>query len=98
MAKNKSPRTPRSSRAYRKVTYSLPESVAHELDLRNAGLARGRSRMVAEAIAFYFAEHDKKALAALYAEAARDPQFLADNEAIREDFASLDREAESSSR
>jgi len=33
-----------------------------------------------------------KALAALYADAARDPEFLADNEAVQEDFASLDRE------
>ncbi len=50
--------------------------------------------MVAEALAFYFAEQDKRALAVVYMEAARDPQFLADNEAIRGDFASLDRETE----
>lgn len=37
-------------------------------------------------------EQDKKALVVLYAEAARDPQFLSDNESIRVDFAALDRE------
>lgn len=98
MAKNKGSGTVRSSRAYRKVTYSLPVSVAREIDRRNARSEGGKSRMVAEAIAFYFAEQDKKALLALYAEAARDPQFLSDNEAVREDFAALDRETDASSR
>ena len=97
LAKSKAPRK-NSMRAYRKVTYSLPESVASELDRRNARSEHGKSRMVAEALAFYFAEQDKKALGVLYAEAASDPQFLADNEAVQEDFASLDREADAPSR
>lgn len=79
---------------YRKVTYSLPESVAGELDRRSAGNERGKSRMVAEALAFYFSAQDKRALAAVYAEAARDPQFKADNEAIHQDFAALDLEVD----
>jgi hypothetical protein len=49
--------------------------------------------MVAEALAFYFAAEDKKALAAIYEEAARDPLFKADNRAVEEDFEALDREA-----
>jgi len=76
----------------RKVTYSLPERVALELDRRSAGSERGKSRVVAEALAFYFAAQDRRALAVVYAEAADDPQFNADNDAVREDFASLDRE------
>src|SRR5262245_1379354 len=69
-----------ASSAHRKVTYSLPETLARELDRRNAQAGKSRSRMVAEALAFYFAEQDKGALAAIYAEASRDPMFLADNE------------------
>jgi metal-responsive CopG/Arc/MetJ family transcriptional regulator len=94
VGKKKGSRAARSASRYRKVTYSLPETVARELDRRLARSERGRSRMVAEALAFYFAEQDRKALAAIYAEAARDEQFLADNETIREEFALLDREAE----
>ena len=78
----------------RKVTYSLPEAVAHEVDQRCAGSERGKSRLVAEALAFYFAAQDRRALALLYSEAARDPQFQADNDAVQKDFAALDREAD----
>jgi hypothetical protein len=85
-------------RSKRKVTYSLPESLAHELDRRKTESGRSRSRMVAEALAFYFSEQDKGALASIYAEAATDPLFLEDNEAVRVDFAGLDGEADSSDR
>jgi len=78
----------------KKVTYSLPEAVAHEVDRRCAGSERGKSRLVAEALAFYFAAQDKRALALLYAEAALDPEFTADNDAVQTDFAALDHEAE----
>ena len=84
----KSPPSPR------KVTYSLPDAVAREVDRRCAGSERGKSRLVAEALAFYFAAQDKRALALLYAEAGQDPQFKADNDAVQTDFAALDREAE----
>jgi hypothetical protein len=84
---------PRALRRYRKVTYSLPEPIAREVDLRNAGSEQGKSRLVAEALAFYFAAQDRRALAAVYAEAARDPEFQADNDAVEQDFAALDREA-----
>ena len=70
----------RPSDLHRKVSYSLPETVASELD-RRSGSERGKSRMVAEALAFYFAAQDRRALALLYAEAAQDAQFNADNEA-----------------
>jgi hypothetical protein len=80
-------------RAHRKVSYSLPEAVAGELD-RRSGSERGKSRMVAEALAFYFAAQDQRALAMLYTEAAQDAQFNADNEAVQRDFASLDREVD----
>jgi hypothetical protein len=87
----------RDSARYRKVTYSLPEVVARELD-RRSGSARGKSGMVAEALAFYFAAQDRRALAVLYAEAAQDAQFKADNEAVQRDFATLDREVDGPSR
>ena len=38
--------------------------------------------------------HDQRALALLYSEAAQDPEFTADNEAIERDFASLDHEVD----
>ena len=78
----------------RKVTYSLPEAVAHEVDRRCAGSERGKSRLVADALAFYFAAQDRRVLALLYSEAAQDPQFQADNDAVQKDFAALDREAD----
>lgn len=81
-----------AARRSRKVTYSLPDAVARELDRRSAGSERSKSRLVAEALAFYFAAQDRQALALLYAEAAEDPQFRSDNEAVLRDFASLDRE------
>lgn len=84
----------RGPRRRRKVTYSLPETVASEVDRRSAGSAQGKSRLVAEALGFYFAVQDKRALAMLYAEAAADPEFCADNEAVQRDFAALDREAD----
>ena len=84
---------PKASRRYRKVTYSLPEHVAREVDVRNAGSEHSKSRLVAEALAFYFADQDRRALALVYSEAAQDPEFQADNEAVQRDFAALDREA-----
>ena len=83
-----------SSRHRKKVTYSLPAAVAREVDRRCAGSERGKSRLVAEALAFYFAAQDRRALALLYAEAAQDPQFKADNDAVQTDFAALDHEAD----
>ena len=87
-------RPAKASRQYRKVTYSLPEPMAHEVDLRSAGAERRKSRLVAEALAFYFAAQDRRALALVYSEAAQDPEFQADNEAVQQDFASLDHEAD----
>ena len=80
------------------VTCSLPEPVAREVDRRTKGSERNKSRLVAEALAFYFAAQDTRALAVLYAEAADDPLFTADNEAIQADFASLDREVDAPDR
>jgi hypothetical protein len=87
-----------TSRQYRKVTYSLPEPVANEIDLRSAGSERGKSRLVAEALAFYFAAQDRRALAMVYAGASKDPAFRADNEAVQKDFAALDHEADREAR
>jgi hypothetical protein len=81
----------RRSRKRRKVTYSLPESLVYELERRSES-ERGKSGVVAEALAFYFAAQDRRALALLYAEATQDAQFRADNEAVLKDFAALDRE------
>src|SRR5215470_736599 len=86
--------TLKAPRKYRKVTYSLPEQLAREVDVRNAGSEQGKSRLVAEALAFYFADQDRRALSLLYSEAALDPEFQADNEAVQRDFAVLDRDAD----
>lgn len=94
VAKTARERPAKASRQYRKVTYSLPEPVAQEVDLRSAGSERGKSRLVAEALAFYFAAQDQRALALVYSEAAQDPEFRADNEAVQQDFAALDHEAD----
>jgi predicted transcriptional regulator len=77
-----------------KVTYSLPAALVRELSRRAAGRGRTKSAIVGEAVAFYFAEQDKQALAAVYAEAARDPLFVADNAEIMRDFGALDDEGE----
>jgi hypothetical protein len=91
-AKQKGPTPARGARKSRKVTYSLPQTVVSELDRRSAGSEQTRSRLVAEALAFYFSAQDRRALAALYAEAADDALFRSDNEAVLRDFGSLDRE------
>lgn len=54
---------------------------------------RGKSPLVAEALAFYFAAQDRRALALLYSEAAQDRQFQVDNNAVQKNFAALDHEA-----
>ena len=43
---------------------------------------------------FSSATQDQRALALVYSEAAQDPEFKADNEAIERDFASLDHEVD----
>ena len=40
---------------------------------------------------------DQRAFALLYSEAAQDPEFTADKEAIERDFASLDHEVDAAS-
>ena len=77
-------------RRFRKVTYTLPEPLARKLDERNAHSSRKKSRVVAEALARYFAEQDKDALRSIYEEAAADPLFQEDNAAVQEYFAGLD--------
>lgn len=76
----------------RKVTYSLPGAVADELARRSRSTSRTKSLMVAEALAFYFAESDKRALEAEYADVASDRLFQDDNAAVMRDFSVLDAE------
>lgn len=78
----------------RKVTYSLPAPLVAELDRRTADRAKSKSALVAEALALYFSARDREALAKTYQEAAEDPLFQADNEAVLRDFAALDSEAD----
>ena len=78
----------------RKVTYSLPVELVSELDLRTTRMSKSKSAVVADALALYFAERDREALAKTYEEAARDPLFQADNEAVLQDFAALDAEVD----
>ena len=91
-------RSSRSRGKKHKVTYSLPEEIVAELDRRTAGGGRAKSAMVSEALAFYFAEQDRRALEAVYAEAASDPLFAEDNAQVLRDFAALDRNAEEGGR
>jgi predicted transcriptional regulator len=91
-------RVNRARRTRQKVTYSLPEAIVTRLDERAAGAGQAKSAMVSEALAFYFAEQDRKALEAVYAEAATDPLFAADNAQVLRDFAALDRDAEDGGR
>ncbi len=85
-------REPRSG--VRKVTYSLPAELVVELDRRTAEAAKSKSAMVTEALSLYFVEKDREALAKIYEEAAQDPLFQADNEAVLRDFADLDAEVD----
>lgn len=95
MSTAQAPTRTRDSRAgVRKVTYSLPANLVAELDRRTAEAAQTKSAVVADALARYFTEKDREALAGIYAQAARDPAFQADNEAVLRDFAVLDAEAE----
>lgn len=87
-------KSPGSRARVRKVTYSLPSRLVSELDRRTAEMAKSKSAVVADALALYFAERDREALARTYEEAAQDPLFRADNEAVLRDFAALDAEAE----
>lgn len=77
-----------------KVTYSLPARLVQELDRRTVDAKKTKSAVVAEALTLYFAELDREALATAYRDAARDPLFLADNEAVLRDFTTLDAEVE----
>lgn len=81
----------------RKVTYSLPLNLVSELDRWTAETAKSKSAVVADALTLYFAKRDREALARIYAEAARDPAFQADNDAVLRDFAALDAEADQES-
>ena len=91
-------KTPEPRAGVRKATYSLPAPLVSELDRRTAEMARSKSAVVADALTLYFAEHDREALAKVYEEAARDPLFQADNEAVLRDFVALDAEVEQGSR
>ncbi|MCP3956557.1 MAG: hypothetical protein GY719_01760 [bacterium] len=91
-------KTRESGTGVRKVTYSLPAQLVSELDRRTAEMAKSKSAVVADALALYFAKRDHEALARVYEEAARDPLFQADNEAVLQDFAALDAEVEQGSR
>ena len=95
MTTAQTPTRTRESRAgVRKVTYSLPANLVAELDRRTAAAAKSKSAVVADALMLYFAERDREALARVYAEAARDPAFQADNEEVLRDFATLDAETD----
>lgn len=72
----------------------MPEHVAREVDARTAGIERGKSKLVAEALTFYFADENRRALARVYAQAAHDLGFQDDNAAVQRDFAALDGEAD----
>ena len=47
-----------------------------------------------EMCSFFFSAQDERALALVYSLAAQDPDFHADNEAVQQDFAALDRQVD----
>ena len=65
-----------------------------KLDQRTGETAKSKSAEVADVLALYHAKRDRQKLAKIYAEAARNPAFKADNEAVLRDFAALDAEAD----
>jgi len=74
----------------KKVTYSLPARLVEELNRYAAGTGSNKSAIVSAALDLYFEHQDRQELAAIYADAARDPLFQGDNEAVLRDFTSLD--------
>ena len=44
--------------------------------------------------AFFFPAQDERALALVYSLTAQDPDFHADNQAVQQDFAALDRQVD----
>jgi Arc/MetJ-type ribon-helix-helix transcriptional regulator len=79
----------------RKVTFVLEGELADRIrEAVDAGRAESQSGLVQEAVGEYLAQQDREALRAAYAEAARDPAFLADIEQVMRDFAPLDEELE----
>src|SRR5262245_29622272 len=91
MAKKSTSSERRRLEVRRKVTYSLPEELLKKLE-RAGGAARARSGIVAEALARYFVEREKRELEEQFVAAASDALFREDNESVRKDFAALDAE------
>jgi Arc/MetJ-type ribon-helix-helix transcriptional regulator len=77
----------------RKVTLVLDEAVVYGIrEGVEAGLATSQSRLVQDAVVEYLDAANRKALGEAYADAARDPKFLADIERVRGDFERADEE------
>lgn len=75
------------------MTLSLDEQVAEELhDAVEQGLARSQSSLVEDAVAQYLVRARREALRTAYGDAAEDPAFLSDLEAVRRDFQQTDEE------
>jgi Arc/MetJ-type ribon-helix-helix transcriptional regulator len=82
-----------ASKPKRKVTYSLPEELIHDIAcVVRDGAAPSYSAFVEEALTEKVREAREKALAAAFARAATDPAFLADVEEAMEAFKPIDDE------
>lgn len=77
----------------RKVTLVLDGELADRIrEAVDSGRADSQSGLVQEAVGEYLARQDREALRAAYAEAARDPAFVADIEQVMKDFGPLEQE------
>jgi len=76
-----------------KVTYSLPAALVEELrEVVREGPAASYSAFVEGALRRAVDEAREERLAAEFADAARDPEFLADIEEVESDFKAADAE------
>ncbi len=77
-----------------KVTYSLPATLVDELrDVVSEGAAPSYSAFVEGALKRAVDEAREQRLAAEFADAGEDPDFLADIEVVQTDFAAADSES-----
>ena len=82
-----------STRPKRKVTYSLPEGLVNDIArVVSEGAAPSYSAFVEEALTDAVKSARERALANAFADAASDPVFLDDIDAVMDDFRYTDSE------
>lgn len=77
----------------KKVTLVMEEGLVYGIrEAVEAGIADSQSGLVQEAVRQYLEVLRRRALGKAYADAARDPAFLADVDQVRKDFERADEE------